>query len=207
MNMRETILKNKILIIMRNVDTNKCLDYVEAVLKGGISFIEIAMNTPDAAIQIKMIKDKFGDKVTLGAGTAVTTKIIDEAMNAGAQFVLTPSTSEDILDYCKKKSIPFLPGVLTPLDVMMCQRYGFDTFKLFPAGDMPKTYVKSLKGPFDNTCYVAVGGVNINNVEEFIESGYIGVGIGSSVVPRELINEGRWKEVTEYIKRLVEASE
>lgn len=82
-----------------------------------------------------------------------------------------------------------LPGALTPAAASVCVRHGFHTIKLFPAGDMPKGYIKSLKGPFDETEYVAICGVNKDNIADFMHEGYIGVGIGSNMVPREAMEK------------------
>ena len=78
-----------------------------------------------------------------------------------------------VLEYCRDQGIAMLPGALTPSDVSACLRYGFSTIKLFPAGDMPKGYIKSLKGPLDGTEYVAIGGVNPGNIGDFFRQGYL----------------------------------
>ena len=96
-----------------------------------------------------------------------------------------------------------MPGVMTPTDVALCLSYGYDTMKLFPAGDLPMGYIKSLKGPFSGTEYVAVGGVGPANIQQFFDAGFIGVGIGSSLAPKNLVQEGRWDEVTQYVATLV----
>ena len=89
--------------------------------------------------------------------------------------------------------MPILPGVFTATDVGICLEYGYDTMKLFPAGDMPLGYVKSLKGPFDGTDYVAVGGVNLENIKDFLAAGYIVPEGGSNAVAIDIL--------TMYIKK------
>ena len=97
-----------------------------------------------------------------------------------------------------------LPGALTPTDVTVCMRHGFYTVKLFPAASMPLDYVKNLKGPLDGTEYVAIGGVNADNMESFIKAGYLGVGLGSNILPKSAVASRDWKSATEYVKSLTE---
>ncbi|MBR6729491.1 MAG: bifunctional 4-hydroxy-2-oxoglutarate aldolase/2-dehydro-3-deoxy-phosphogluconate aldolase, partial [Clostridia bacterium] len=154
MEMKEIVSQNPLLAIMRNVPMELTLEYAGAILEGGVSFFEVALNSPRALEQITMLKREFGDRAHIGAGTAITVERAKAAVDAGAEFLLSPSTDEEVLSYCAAQGIPMLPGALTPSDVTKCLKYGFSVIKLFPAGDMPKGYIKSLKGPLDETEYV-----------------------------------------------------
>ena len=203
MDLRKVIAENPILAIMRNVPLEITLDYAKAIIDGGISFFEVALNSPNALEQISMLKKAYGDKAYIGAGTAITVERAKSAVEAGAQFLLAPSTDPDVLEYCRDNNIPILPGALTPSDVTTCLRYGFEVIKLFPAGDMPKGYIKSLKGPLDNTDYVAIGGVNKDNLADFFAQGYIGVGLGSNILPKEAVANRDWAAASKYVKELL----
>lgn len=199
MDMREIVRKNPLLAILRNVPLEKTLPYVDAVINGGVRFFEVALNTPHALEQIALMKRAFGSRALIGAGTAITVERARAALQAGAQFLLSPSADEQVLSYCEQSHIPFLPGALTPSEVTACLRHGFSTIKLFPAGDMPRGYIKSLKGPLDDTEYVAIGGVNPGNLEDFFRQGYLGVGLGSSIVPKEAMEKGDWETCAAYV--------
>lgn len=201
------ILKdNPVCAIMRNVPVEKTVDYAAAVYGGGIRLFEVAMNSPAGAMQIRMLREHFaGKKVYIGAGTVTDLDRCKAAQAAGAQFFLTPSVSVDTLEFCRKEAIPLLPGVMTPTDVAVCISYGYPVMKLFPAGDLPMGYIKSLKGPFDGTDYVAVGGVNTGNIKTFLAAGFIGVGIGSNLIPKEYVEQDRWKETRILIQRMMES--
>jgi len=203
MYLRKVIAENPILAIMRNVPLDITLDYAKAIIDGGIKFFEVALNSPNALEQISMLKKAYGDSAYIGAGTAITVERAKAAVEAGAQFLLAPSTDPDVLEYCRDNNIPILPGALTPSDVTTCLRYGFEVIKLFPAGDMPKGYIKSLKGPLDNTDYVAIGGVNKDNLGDFFKQGYIGVGLGSNILPKEAVANRDWAAASEYVKELL----
>ncbi len=203
MNMKETVINNPLLAILRNVPDELLLDYAGAIIKGGVRFFEVALNSTGALSQIAKLKEHFGDEIILGAGTAITPERAAAAVEAGASFLLSPSTDEPVLAYCRDHGIPFLPGALTPSDVSLCMRYGFYVIKLFPAGDMPRGYIKSIKGPLDGTDYVAIGGVNAENIADFIKEGYIGVGLGSAIIPKEYAENRAWDKAAEYVAALL----
>lgn len=202
--MKKILEHNKICAIMRNVPLEKTLDYAEAVYNGGIRMFEVAMNSHDAVRQIEMMRGRFGDEAYVGAGTVITQARCEAAREAGAQFFLTPSATVGTMEFCRRYDIPLLPGVLTPTDVAVCLEYGYSIMKLFPAGDMPPSYIKSLKGPFDGTEYVAVGGVSVDNIGDFLAQGFIGVGIGSSLIPKEYVKNNEWEKASEHIRKIVE---
>lgn len=205
MDLRKIINENPILAIMRNVPLEITLDYAGAIMEGGINFFEVALNSPNALEQISMLKKAYGDRAYIGAGTAITVERAKAAVEAGAQFLLAPSTDCDVLEYCRDNNIPILPGALTPSDVSTCLKYGFEVIKLFPAGDMPRGYIKSLKGPLDNTDYVAIGGVNKDNIADFFAQGYIGVGLGSNILPKEAVANRDWQTAAEYVKTMLQS--
>lgn len=206
MNLNEVFRKNPVMAIMRNIPLEKTIDYAQAVFDGGVAIYEVAMNSVHGVEQIAMLKKHFGDKALFGAGTAVTTDLAKAALDAGADFLLTPSSPAEVLAYCAKNNVGFLPGVFSPTDVGLCLSYGFSTLKLFPAGDMPFSYVKNLKGPFDTTDYVAIGGVSPDNIGDFFKAGYIGVGMGSNLFPKEYLAGNAWDKATAAIKELVARS-
>ena len=201
--MRKIVEQNPLLAIMRGIPDEILIDYVEAIYRGGVRFFEVALNTPGALGQIARLKKHFGDRILLGAGTAITVERARAAIDAGAEFLLSPSTDEDVLAFCEREGIPMLPGALTPSDVTCCMRHGFYTIKLFPAVDMPMNYAKHLQGPLDETEYVAIGGVNRENMTEFLRNGCLGVGLGSNVVPKEIVAARDWEAATAYVASLV----
>ncbi len=201
--MEQIFRKHKICAILRNIPLEKTIDYVTAAFKGGIRLFEVAMNSPHAEKQIQMLVERFGDKALIGAGTVINKELCLKAREAGAQFFLTPSVVIETLEFCASNNIKLLPGVLTPTDVSTCLSYGYSTLKLFPAGDMPKNYIKSLKGPFDNTNYVAVGGVRLDNISDYLSQGFIGVGIGSNLIPKDLVEREDWDKASLLIQETI----
>lgn len=197
------VSQHPLLAILRNVPVEKTVDYAEAAVQGGAPFFEVALNSPHALEQISMLRTHFGDRCTVGAGTAITVERAKAALDAGAQFLLTPGTPLDVYEFCARNDVALLPGVLTPSDVATSLEFGFSTMKLFPAGSMPRSYIKDLKGPFDNTHYMAIGGVSPTNIREFFDAGYLSVGLASSLMPKAAVAANDWEVCVAYIRDMV----
>jgi len=201
--MRKIAEDSKIIAIMRGVPLKYAVDFAKVCADGGIKALEVALNSENALEEISLIKEKLGDKLRVGAGTAITVDLAKDARKAGAEFILTPSVFEDVVKYATETDLPMLPGIFTPTDVGICYRYGIDTFKLFPAGNMPLSYVKLLKGPFDDTEYVAVGGITREEIRMYLNAGYIGAAIGGGLFDRKLLESGNLEEATKQVKDLL----
>lgn len=204
MDMYEVFAQNPLLAILRNVPKEITLDYAGAIRKGGVKVFEVALNSPDALEQIAMLRKAYGGECLIGAGTAITVERCQTALDAGAQFLLTPGTPVDVLAFCRDHNVMLLPGVMTPTDVAVSLQYGFKTMKLFPAGDLPRSYVKDLKGPYDDTNYIAIGGVTPDNIPEFRAAGCLGVGLASSLMPKDKVKARDWDACAAYVETLAE---
>ena len=204
MDMYEVFAQNPLLAILRNVPKEITLDYAGAIRKGGVKVFEVALNSPDALEQIAMLRKAYGGECLIGAGTAITVERCQTALDAGAQFLLTPGTPVDVLAFCRDHNVMLLPGVMTPTDVAVSLQYGFKTMKLFPAGDLPRSYVKDLKGPYDDTNYIAIGGVTPDNIPEFRAVGCLGVGLASSLMPKDKVKARDWDACAAYVETLAE---
>lgn len=201
----EDIIKSSpIISIFRNLPPEDTIPCAEAIYNGGVRAFEIAANSPETLTQIALLREHFGDRIFIGAGTVLNKELAQKVVDAGAQFILTPSTNREVLEFCCSNSLPMLPGVMTPTDVDICRSYGFHTLKLFPAGDLPLHYIKSLRGPFADTAYVAVGGVSSDNLSDFLKAGYIGAGIGSNLIPKDLYQAKDWAGASEHIRRMMD---
>lgn len=202
--MEQIFKKHKVCAILRGLPEHECLFYARAAYQGGIRLFEVAMNSENPTRQIERLKKDLGKDALVGAGTVTTLERCRQAAAAGASFFLTPSVSTQVLEYCRSHDIKLLPGVMTPSDVSLCLEYGYRTMKLFPAGELPPSYVKSLKGPFDGTEYVAVGGVKRDNIRSFMENGFLGVGIGKGLIPEAYRKKGMWEEASVYIREMMD---
>lgn len=202
--MQELFLKHPICAILRNVPLELTVPYAKAVLHGGIKLFEVALNSSDGFAQIEILRKTFGDEIMVGAGTVLSPAQARAARAAGAQFIFTPAVQQETLRYCCQSDLPILPGVMTPTDVAQCLSFGISTMKLFPAGTLGEGYIKNLKGPFHTTHYVAVGGVTRDNLPDFLRQGFLGVGMGSALIPKTYIINGQWEDASKWVASLVE---
>lgn len=203
--MHNIIKKHPVIAILRSTPQEDLEAYTSALYDGGLRAFEVSFSSETAASQLKWMKEHMAPDTCIGAGTILTRKDAESALQAGADFFLSPSSNPEVLDYCRTNRIPLLPGVFSPTDVSICLSYGFHTLKLFPAADLPLQYIKSLKGPFPNTEFVAVGGVTPQNTSMYLNSGFVGVGIGSSLVDKTLFREKNWTQITQNIRLFLDS--
>lgn len=201
----ETIIKkHPVIAILRDVSDDDIEDYLNSLYTGGLRAFEISFSSGNAPAQISRARDYMPADAYIGAGTILTAKDARTAEDAGADFLLSPSTNPEVLSYCAEHEIKFLPGVFSPTDVSVCLEYGFHTLKLFPASSYLPRYIEALHGPFPHTDYVAVGGVSAANAAEYLKSGFVGVGIGSSLVDPETFQQKDWGKITLHIQAFLE---
>jgi len=206
----EIIKKNKIVVVVRGVEENKIIDTCKALLKGGIKCIEITFNqssptcNEDTEKALKLIKEKFGEEICLGAGTVLTTEQVEVAVKAGAKYIISPNFDEEVVKRTKELNVVSMPAGITPSEIINCYKAGADVVKLFPLGKDPVSYIKAIKAPISHIPLSAVGGVNQNNIQDIMACGIGIVGLGSNLVDINLINESKYDEITSIAKKYVE---
>lgn len=202
--MKKLMKQSPVMAILRHTPDNDLEDYVNSLYQGGLRSFEVSFSTKNAVSQLKWMKQHMPNDAYVGAGTILTEKEASIAMEAGADFLLSPSANLEVLQYCEKNKIPFLPGVFSPSDVSICLTYGFNTLKLFPAATLPIDYKNNLSGPFPGTEYVAVGGISPQNAAEYLKAGFVGLGIGSSLVDKHLFQEKNWSQIALEIQSFLD---
>ncbi len=193
----DSILKNKIVAVIRAESKEEAIKTVEAVKKGGINIIEITMTVPGAIDIIKVLCEKYKDEVIIGAGTVLDSETARCAILAGAKFVVSPMVDKNVIMLCNKYAIPVMPGAVTPKEVIEALECGVDIIKVFPA------IIKSLKGPFPQANFMPTGGVNASNVAEWIKAGAVAIGSGSDLTKGA--SRGDYELVTKTARELVDA--
>ena len=140
----------------------------------------------------------------IGAGTVSTVERARLAMAAGAQFLVTPNLDLEVVELAKAHQCPILPGVLTPTEMMAAIKAGVVTLKLFPASQLGPAYVKDVLAPLDDLNLVAVGGVTQDNAAEWLKAGCIGIGMGSSLLDKDLLRDRRYDEIIRRTKVFID---
>lgn len=178
--------------ILRGIESVHLMPIVEAYLEAGFTTLEVTMNTKDADALIQTTVKKFGNQLNIGAGTVRTMEELQTALDAGAQFIVTPILSEEVIAFCHAQKIPVFPGAYTPTEVYCAWSLGATAVKIFPATTGGLNHIKALKGPLDHIPMIPTGGVNPNNLAQFFDVGIFGVGMGSQLFPKHLLAERNW---------------
>jgi 2-dehydro-3-deoxyphosphogluconate aldolase/(4S)-4-hydroxy-2-oxoglutarate aldolase len=178
---------------------------VEAMIAGGVTVVEVTMTVPNAVHLLKELKKEHGAKILLGSGTVTTAKEAEDTINAGAEFVVSPSLHPEVIASTKAAGKLSIPGALTPTEVITAHRAGADYVKIFPCSAMGgASYLKSLLAPFPHLKLIPTGGVTLKTAEEFIRAGARALGVGSDLVNLAAIDEGKPEIITEAARAYLE---
>ena len=190
--------------ILRGFSEDDVRNIVEASSKGGLRNIEITMNTANAGELIKAAIETAKGQMNVGAGTVCTIKELNTALDAGACFVVAPVCNAEIIKCCKENKVPVFPGALTPTEVYNAWQLGADMVKIFPASQMGPKYLKDLKGPLPEIKLMPTGGVNIENLQEYIDCGASAFGIGSPLFHKDKIGASDLDRLQQQIGQFVD---
>jgi len=199
------IIQSGIIAIIRTKSTEQLCDVCRALINGGIDVIELTMTIPDAVEQFKQVYKLFGDKALMGMGSVLDGKMAREALSAGAQFVVSPITRAEIAEVVNASGKVCMLGAYTPTEAETAQRIGSDFVKIFPADNLGVQYIKALLAPMPHLRIVPTGGVNLGNIGEFIKAGIPAVGVGSSLVTKEILAKSDWAGLSTLASQFVNA--
>ncbi|NJK45418.1 MAG: bifunctional 4-hydroxy-2-oxoglutarate aldolase/2-dehydro-3-deoxy-phosphogluconate aldolase [Pleurocapsa sp. SU_196_0] len=174
----------RIVGILRAADDEAAVHAAIASVQGGLQALEIAFTTPNAAQVIAALRQRFPDSVLLGAGTVMNPKDAQAALEAGAEFLVSPHFSKSVLEVALETGIPYLPGVLTPTEVVSALELGVHAVKLFPIGSSGGvSYLQDLLGPLPSLRAFVTGGINPPDAPGYLRQGALAVGLGSKLFP------------------------
>ena len=194
-----------IIPVVRAESTDMGRRAVAAILKGGISVLEITMTVPGAVRMIEALSAEIGQEAIIGAGTVLDAQTAQACIEAGAQFIVSPALNLEMIALCGRHGIVVMPGALTPTEVVTAWAAGADFVKVFPAGAVGgASYIKALKAPLPQVKIVPTGGVSLQTAAAFIKAGAEALGVGSDLVDVQALREERDELVTERARLFVE---
>ncbi|KIL52140.1 bifunctional 4-hydroxy-2-oxoglutarate aldolase/2-dehydro-3-deoxy-phosphogluconate aldolase [Jeotgalibacillus soli] len=196
--------KEKIIAIIRGIERDKGDATANALAAGGISFLEITLNTNGALQMIEDVRKSHEGVLRVGAGTVLTLEMAKEAINAGAEYIISPNLDEEVLAYGLEQGIPVWPGTMTPSEIVRAHKLGAQAVKVFPIGSLGIKYIKEIRAPLNNIPMIATGGINKENIQEVLSYGVTAVGLGGNLVDNQLIREGEFNQITQLAKEYVE---
>ena len=176
--MNASIVRDKkIIAIIRGITGDALLKTAEAVLRGGIELIEVTfdqtgtISAEQTGCDIKMLCEKLGDRMHIGAGTVLTREQVKLTHDAGGEFIISPDVNEEVIRYTKELSMLSMPGAMTPSEIRFAYDCGADFVKVFPCVSLGSGYIKAVSAPLSHIPLLAVGGVTPDNMDEFFSAG------------------------------------
>ena len=199
----ELFKSEPVLGIVRGIPESSLEGVLSSARDAGLKFLEITLNTGDALRLIEAAVEKFEDSLCIGAGTVRTREQAEQAVAAGAQFLVSPALNEDVAVYCREKVLPYFPGALTPSEIEKAWRAGACMVKVFPASQWGPQYFREIKGPFEDIPLMAVGGVTSDNIPAYFSSGTSAVAVGGSVFSKSRMVNREYSKIRDHLKEIL----
>jgi len=205
----EIIERVGLIPVLRAKNPKQAHAVVQAMIAGGVTVVEVTMTVPGAIDLIKELKKEYGSALLLGSGTVTTASEAQATINAGAEFVVSPSLHPEVIQTTKTNGKLSIPGALTPTEVITAWKAGASYVKIFPCSAMGgASYLKSLLAPFPFLKLIPTGGVTLETAASFIQAGARALGVGSDLVNLAAIDAGRPETITDtaraYLKVLAD---
>ncbi|MGR3811881.1 bifunctional 4-hydroxy-2-oxoglutarate aldolase/2-dehydro-3-deoxy-phosphogluconate aldolase [Jiulongibacter sp. NS-SX5] len=188
--------------IIRGYEEETCLKLAESFQEAGLYAMEVTLNTPNA-LQIGQVIQKQFPSLKIGSGTVLNLKEAQKAIDQGSEFIVTPVLDLEVIRFCKENDIPVFPGAFSPTEIYQAWEAGATAVKIFPATTLGPQYVKDILGPLNQIKLLPTGGVDIDNITSFFSAGAYGVGLGSSLFPKQFIENEDWKGLSHFMKRML----
>ncbi len=195
-----------IIAVVRTDRTDQVLPVAEALVAGGVIAVEITMTVPDALVAIRETSQRLGARAVIGMGTVLHAEACRAAITAGAEFVVSPITRQEIVAVAHAAGRPVMLGAYTPTEAQTAHEAGADFIKIFPADQLGPGYIKNLRAPLPHLRIVPTGGVDLQTAPEFLKAGCAALGVGSSLLTREILRTSNWTELMRLARAFVEVA-
>lgn len=192
-----------IIAVVRADSTAEILLACEALIAGGVIAIEITLTTPNALSIIREAANKFFANAIVGAGSVIDAKKCKEAIDAGAEFIVSPITKTEIVGIARAANRAVMLGAFTPAEAQLAHEAGADFVKIFPADVLGPSYIKSILAPLPHLKIIPTGGVDLQNAAEFLKAGCVALGVGSTMVSKKILATKSWPELTRLAREFV----
>lgn len=200
----QRVASAKLVAVIRAPSGEILADVAEALLAGGIDVMEVTFTVPKAERVLEEVADRLGDRVLLGAGTVLDAPTARAAMLAGADFIVSPGTSLEVIQICRRYDKLVMPGALTPTEVIQAWEAGADAIKVFPADAAGGAkYLKSLQAPLPQIRLMPTGGVNLDTAADFLKAGAWALGVGASLVEADAVERRDFTRIESLARQFV----
>src|SRR5215218_4147351 len=193
-----------IVAVVRFADPAPLVGVVKALADGGVTVAEVTLTVPGALDVIREARRQLGDRVLLGAGTVLDPETARAAILAGAEFIVAPTVSLDVIRVCRRYDKLVMPGAFTPTEVLTAWEAGADIVKVFPADVVGPAFFKALRGPLPQVKLMPTGGVDLATAGEFLKAGAVCLGVGGQLVDPKAVAAGDFARITTLARQYVE---
>jgi 2-dehydro-3-deoxyphosphogluconate aldolase/(4S)-4-hydroxy-2-oxoglutarate aldolase len=175
--------------VLRVPSPEDALFAAEGIVAGGLPVVEVTLTIPDAFSVIRELSTRFGSRILVGAGTVLGEAACTAAIDAGAQFIVSPAFEPSVVAVARSADRAVFPGAMTPTEVVHAAKSGADAIKVFPANALGgPSYIRALRGPLPHIPLIVTGGVTAANTADFLAAGVLAVGAGESILPRAALD-------------------
>ena len=206
----ETILATQQVAIIRLNDLSTAIQLVRALLEGGIRAVELTLTNPDAPQVVRQLLSAIPEfesgAATLGMGSIRTLEEADMAIDSGAQFLVAPIFCPRVVERCKARKVAIFPGALTPTEIYTAWQAGADAVKVFPIKSLGAGYIRDVLAPMPFLKLMPTGGVRLDNIAAYLESGAVALGVGGSLVDTQRIANGDWGAIVYEARQFAQAA-
>ena len=203
----KAVEETRLVAIIRGMDPEVCVRLAEAYAEGGIRLVEVTFDQSGdprkTVAAIKALREGFAGRLHVGAGTVLTDAQLEAVIDAGGEFMVTPSVNPKLIEKASAAGLATMPGAFTPTEIVTAHEAGADIVKVFPVRSLGPQYVKDVLAPLKHVRLMAVGGVNPDNAADYLRAGCVGVGASGSLVNKEWIAAGEWSKIAAEAKRFI----
>jgi 2-dehydro-3-deoxyphosphogluconate aldolase/(4S)-4-hydroxy-2-oxoglutarate aldolase len=204
----QRLVDSGVVAVMRGADADTIIEVAQALHVGGVTAYEITADNPDAMELISEVSASFTDEEAIvGAGTVLDSETARASIMNGAEFVVGPNFDEGVVETCNRYGTLVAPGILTPTEAVNAYEAGADMVKVFPASVMGPKHLASIKGPLPQIPLMPTGGIDIDNVADYVEAGAVVVGAGSAIMDGDAIAAGDFESITETAREFTQVIE
>lgn len=204
----ERLCRKGIIAIVRASSSEQLIDVAKALLAGGVDCIEITMTTPNALAVIQQCRQAVKGAL-IGVGSVLDAATARAAIQAGAQFVVSPIFGPEVIAAAHAADLPAVPGAFTPTEILNATNAGADLVKVFPGGQFGPSYLKDILAPMPHLKLTPTGGVNLNTAADWIAAGAVTLGVGAALVSKAALAQGNLAEIehlaAQYVRTVAEA--
>lgn len=207
----EWIRREKLIAIVRGVESEKCLRVADALYEGGVRLMELTYDQREPASwtstarAIGEIAKRYEGRMLAGAGTVTSARLVEMTAEAGGSYIISPNTNIDVIRRTVELGLVSIPGAMTPSEILTAHDAGADLVKLYPAAELKASYLRAIRAPISNVDILATGGIDETNAREFMDAGAAGLGVGGKLANRKWIEAGELEKITAAAESILAA--